>query len=51
MFTHPQRVPGRPDEKPRYAAVRVDQYPFLLYKSARVVRLLPLLPLQTGLIF
>ncbi|KAJ7356879.1 squalene epoxidase-domain-containing protein [Mycena albidolilacea] len=36
MFTHPQRVPGRPDEKPRYAAARVDQYPFLLYKSARV---------------
>ncbi|KAJ7823587.1 squalene epoxidase-like protein [Mycena olivaceomarginata] len=28
-----------------------QRYPFLLYKSARVVRLLPLLPLQTGLIF
>ncbi|KAF7340058.1 SE domain-containing protein [Mycena venus] len=36
MFAHPQRVPGRPDEKPRYAVARLDQYPFLLYKSARV---------------
>jgi squalene monooxygenase len=38
MFTHPHRVPGRSDEKPRYAVARLDQYPFLLYKSARVVR-------------
>ncbi|KAF7367314.1 SE domain-containing protein [Mycena sanguinolenta] len=36
LFTHPRLVPGRPGEKPRYAVARLDQYPFLLYKSARV---------------
>ncbi|KAJ6574668.1 SE-domain-containing protein [Mycena capillaripes] len=36
MFTHPQRVPGPPNGKPRYAVARLDQYPFLLFKSVRV---------------
>ncbi|KAJ7225978.1 squalene epoxidase-domain-containing protein [Mycena pura] len=36
MFTHPNPVPGRPDEKPRLAVPRIDQYPFLLFKSVRV---------------
>ncbi|KAJ7456538.1 squalene epoxidase-domain-containing protein [Mycena latifolia] len=35
MFMHPRLVSG-PNEKPRYAAARVDQYPFLLIKSVRV---------------
>ncbi|KAJ7022067.1 squalene epoxidase-domain-containing protein [Mycena alexandri] len=36
MFTHPQPVPGRPEDKPRYAAASLHQYPFLLWKSVRV---------------
>ncbi|KAJ7102392.1 squalene epoxidase-domain-containing protein [Mycena belliarum] len=36
MFTHPRLV-SHPDEKPRYAAARVDEYPFLLFKSVRVL--------------
>ncbi|KAJ6501594.1 squalene epoxidase-domain-containing protein [Mycena vitilis] len=36
MFTHPQLVPGPPNEKARYAVARLDQYPYMLYKSVRV---------------
>ncbi|KAK7064623.1 SE domain-containing protein [Favolaschia claudopus] len=36
LFTHPQLVPGPSNQKPRYAVARVDQYPFLLFKSVRV---------------
>ncbi|KAJ7693584.1 squalene monooxygenase [Mycena rosella] len=35
MFTHPHLV-SRPDEKPRHAPARLEQYPFLLLKSVRV---------------
>ncbi|KAJ6519367.1 squalene epoxidase-domain-containing protein [Mycena sanguinolenta] len=36
LFTHPHLVPARLGEKPRYVVPGVEQYPFLLYKSARV---------------
>ncbi|KAF8213570.1 squalene epoxidase-domain-containing protein [Mycena galopus ATCC 62051] len=36
LFTHPRRVPG--SGKPRYAVARLDEYPFLLIKAVRVVR-------------
>ncbi len=38
MFTHPRLVPGTyPDEKPRYAVARLDEYPGLVIKSFAVV--------------
>lgn len=37
MFTHPQLV-SSPSEKPVYATVTMDQYPYLMIKSARVAR-------------
>ncbi|KAJ7770935.1 squalene epoxidase-domain-containing protein [Mycena maculata] len=36
MFTHPRPIPGPPHAEPRYAAARVDEYPFLLIRSVRV---------------